>query len=93
MSKRSWNQVKVASKASKKGLYEQHQFWPIFAVLALALLYFAELAFSLSFKHGKCVELHNQPIWHPIRHMEADLEPKFDVISPEAPQPNNPLEC
>ena len=50
---------------------------PIFAVLVLALLYFAELAFSLSFKQGKLVGLHNQPIWHPIRHMEADLEPKL----------------
>ena len=50
---------------------------PIFAILVLTLLYFAELAFSLSFKHGQRVELHNQPIWYPIRRMEADLEPKL----------------
>ena len=47
---------------------------PIFAVLVLALLYFAELAFSLSSKQGQHVEPYDQLIWYPTRHVEADLE-------------------
>ena len=40
----------------------------------LALLYFVELAFSLCSKQGQHVGLYDNPIWHPTKHMEANLE-------------------
>ena len=43
--------------------------------LVPALLYFAELAFSLSSKQGQYVGPHYQSFGHPTRCMEADLEP------------------
>ena len=77
MSKRSWNQVKVASKASKRGCMDSINFCLFLLNLALTLLYFAELAFSLCSKQGQHVGLHDNPIWHSKKHMEADLELKL----------------